>query len=47
VAGYDLLAAAAVAWSARRIAVGQATVRTSPARRADERAEIAISYSDK
>jgi predicted RNase H-like nuclease len=40
----DLLDAAAVAWSARRIAVGQATVLTSPAQRADDGAQIAIRY---
>jgi predicted RNase H-like nuclease len=40
----DLLDAAAVAWSAGRIAVGQATVLTSPAQRADDGAEIAIRY---
>jgi predicted RNase H-like nuclease len=40
----DLLDAAAVAWSARRIAVGQAAVLTSPAQRADDGAEIAIRY---
>jgi predicted RNase H-like nuclease len=40
----DLLDAAAVAWSARRVAVGQATVLTSPAQRADDDGEIAIRY---
>ena len=40
----DLLDAAAVAWSARRIAAGRATVLTSPAQRADDGAEIAIRY---
>jgi predicted RNase H-like nuclease len=40
----DLLDAAAVAWSARRIAVGQATVLTSPAQRAADGSEIAIRY---
>jgi predicted RNase H-like nuclease len=40
----DLLDAAAVAWSARRIAAGQAAVLTSPAQRADDGAEIAIRY---
>jgi predicted RNase H-like nuclease len=38
----DLLDAAAVAWSARRIAAGQATVLTSPAQRAADGGEIAI-----
>jgi predicted RNase H-like nuclease len=40
----DLLDAAAVAWSARRIAAGRATVLTSPAQRADDGEEIAIRY---
>ena len=40
----DLLDAAAVAWSARRIAAGRAAVLTSPAQRADDGAEIAIRY---
>ena len=40
----DLLDAAAVAWSARRIAAGQAAVLTSPAQRADDGGEIAIRY---
>jgi predicted RNase H-like nuclease len=40
----DLLDAAAVAWSARRIAAGQAAILTSPAQRADDSAEIAIRY---
>jgi hypothetical protein len=40
----DLLDAAAVAWSARRIATGQATTLTSPAQRADDGTEIAIRY---
>jgi predicted RNase H-like nuclease len=40
----DLLDAAAVAWSARRIAAGQACVLTSPAQRADDGGEIAIRY---
>jgi len=40
----DLLDAAAVAWSARRIAAGRATVLTSPAQRADDGTEIAIRY---
>jgi predicted RNase H-like nuclease len=38
----DLLDAAAVAWSARRIAAGTAAVLTDPAQRADDAAEIAI-----
>jgi len=40
----DLLDAAAVAWSARRIAVGQGVTLTDPAQRADDGAEIAIRY---
>jgi predicted RNase H-like nuclease len=40
----DLLDAAAVAWSARRIAVGQAVTVTNPAQRADDGAEIAIRF---
>jgi predicted RNase H-like nuclease len=40
----DLVDAAAVAWSARRIAAGRAAVLTSPAQRADDGAEIAIRY---
>ena len=40
----DLLDAAAVAWSARRVAAGQATVLTSPSQRADDGREIAIRY---
>jgi predicted RNase H-like nuclease len=40
----DLLDAAAVAWSARRIAAGQAVTLTSPAQRADDGTEIAIRY---
>jgi len=40
----DLLDAAAVAWSAGRIAAGTATVLTDPAQRADDAAEIAIRY---
>ncbi len=40
----DLLDAAAVAWSARRIAAGRAVVLTSPAQRADDGGEIAIRY---
>jgi predicted RNase H-like nuclease len=40
----DLLDAAAVGWSARRIAAGQAAVLTSPAQRPDDGTEIAIRY---
>jgi predicted RNase H-like nuclease len=40
----DLLDAAAVAWSARRIAAGRAVVLTSQAQRADDGQEIAIRY---
>jgi predicted RNase H-like nuclease len=40
----DLLDAAAVAWSARRIAAGQAVVVANPAQRADDGTEIAIRY---
>lgn len=40
----DLLDAAAVAWSARRIAAGTAVTLTDPAQRADDGAEIAIRY---
>jgi predicted RNase H-like nuclease len=40
----DLLDAAAVAWSARRIAAGLAAVLTSPAQRATDGSEIAIRY---
>lgn len=40
----DLLDAAAVAWSARRIAAGVAVVLTSPGQRADDGTEIAIRY---
>jgi predicted RNase H-like nuclease len=40
----DLLDAAAVAWSAGRIAAGQATILTSPSQRADDGREIAIRY---
>jgi predicted RNase H-like nuclease len=40
----DLLDAAAVAWSARRIANGLAVALTSPAQRADDGTEIAIRY---
>lgn len=40
----DLLDAAAVAWSARRIAAGAATILTDPVQRADDTAEIAIRY---
>ena len=40
----DLLDAAAVAWSARRIAAGQAVTLTNPAQPADDTTEIAIRY---
>jgi predicted RNase H-like nuclease len=40
----DLLDAAAVAWSARRIAAGQAVVLANQAQCADDGAEIAIRY---
>jgi len=40
----DLLDAAAVAWSARRIASGGAVVLTNPAQRADDETEISIRY---
>jgi predicted RNase H-like nuclease len=40
----DLLDAAAVAWSARRIAAGEAGPRTHPAQPADDATEIAIRY---
>jgi predicted RNase H-like nuclease len=40
----DLLDAAAVAWSARRIAAGEAVTLTSPAQHADDGTEIAIRY---
>lgn len=40
----DLLDADAVAWSARRIAVGQAMTLASPAQRADDDTEIAVRY---
>jgi len=40
----DLLDAAAVAWSARRIAAGTAVVLTDPAQRADDGSEIGIRY---
>jgi predicted RNase H-like nuclease len=40
----DLLDAAAIAWSARRIATGQATTLTSLVQRADDGTEIAIRY---
>jgi predicted RNase H-like nuclease len=43
-AASDLLDAAAVAWSARRIAAGQAIVLTNPAQRAVDGGEIAIRY---
>ena len=40
----DLLDAAAVAWSARRIAAGAAVVLTDPAQRGDDGSEIGIWY---
>ena len=40
----DLLDAAAVAWSARRIAAGRAVVLANQAQRADDGTEIAIRY---
>jgi predicted RNase H-like nuclease len=40
----DLLDAAAVAWSARRIAAAEAVTLTDPAQRADDGTEIAIRY---
>jgi predicted RNase H-like nuclease len=40
----DLLDAAAVAWSARRIAAGDAITLTNPAQQADDNTEIAIRY---
>jgi predicted RNase H-like nuclease len=40
----DLLDAAAVAWSARRIASGDAIALTNPSQRADDSTEIAIRY---
>ncbi len=40
----DLLDAAAVAWSARRIAAGQAAILANPDERADDGTEIAIRY---
>jgi predicted RNase H-like nuclease len=40
----DLLDAAAVAWSARRITAGQAVALTDPQQRADDGGEIAIRY---
>jgi predicted RNase H-like nuclease len=40
----DLLDAAAVAWSARRIAAGHAIALTTPAQRSDDNTEIAIRY---
>lgn len=40
----DLLDAAAAAWSARRIAAGQAVVIGNPAERADDGSEIAVRY---
>jgi predicted RNase H-like nuclease len=43
-AEHDLLDAAAVAWSAQRIAAGTAVILTDPAQRADDGTEIAIRY---
>jgi predicted RNase H-like nuclease len=40
----DLLDAAAVAWSARRIAAGRAVVLTNPAQHSDDDSEIAVRY---
>jgi predicted RNase H-like nuclease len=40
----DLLDAAAVAWSARRLAAGTAAILSDPAQRADDGAQIAIAY---
>jgi predicted RNase H-like nuclease len=40
----DLLDAAAVAWSAARIAAGTAVILTDPRQRADDDAELAIRY---
>jgi predicted RNase H-like nuclease len=40
----DLLDAAAVAWSARRIAAGTAEILSDPAQRADDGTEIGIAY---
>jgi predicted RNase H-like nuclease len=40
----DLLDAAAVAWSARRIAAGEAVTLSNPAQPADDNTEIAIRY---
>jgi predicted RNase H-like nuclease len=40
----DLLDAAAVAWSAHRIAAGRAVVLTNPAQHADDGSEIAVRY---
>jgi predicted RNase H-like nuclease len=40
----DLLDAAAVAWSARRIAAAEAVTLANPAQRADDNTEIAIRY---
>ncbi len=40
----DLLDAAAVAWSARRIAAAEAIILTSPDQRADDGTEIAVRY---
>lgn len=43
-AEHDLLDAAAVAWSARRIAAGQAVILANPAQQADDGTEIAVWY---
>jgi len=43
-AEHDLLDAAVVAWSARRIAAGTAVILTDPDQRADDDTEIAIRY---
>jgi predicted RNase H-like nuclease len=43
-AAHDLLDAAAVAWSARRIAAGDAVTLTSAGQRADDGGEIAIRF---
>jgi predicted RNase H-like nuclease len=40
----DLLDAAAVAWSAGRVAAGAAVTLSDPAQRADDGREIAIRY---
>ncbi len=43
-AEHDLLDAAAVAWSARRIATGLAVTLSNPGQRADDGSEIAVRY---